>query len=1184
MNTDDYDVIDKFREFALDQGIVLPENIIADGKLHRFRIEGEGKDKQSGAYGLHLDGRPAGFVQNFKTDEKATKWKYTDPNYKKEPITPEKIKDDAERKVNAERKAEAERKADIENKAQAAIQVRKEWNNTKASDHNPYAERKGIQLHNARISEYKGEQQLIIPLQDKAGKLVSLQRIKEKVQEDGAMDSVKMLFKEAQKQGAFSVLNKQPDPQIIAIAEGFATTASVIEDRYSVKNNIMGVMAVDAGNLKAVAEAMRELHPNAEILIFGDKGDLNDKGEKAAIEAARVVNGYSVMPPITKGDFNDYLTGKAGNITISLENLINQSMGKVMAEADKNVVISIIGHDVAYENDVVQNYENVSSQHGLSESIGLAFASFEEVSIRINGKEFEYSPTATAAMIATNIFNSPEMSAIKAENDLKTDNILLSGIEERIADIQGMKAEMGDSIGLDKELLEKILNSDVQDLRKINDEKIQDKAIRIIGRNSENHDAYMSKLVSDYPDVAERLAEIDVTKQAGEPEVIKPEPALFRIDYKQEGSELVYSAYAKNVVDAVKVAEEKGVTEINSYLVSTEGNGDYYANAFREDNEWIDGNGKPLLNEEQKAEVEQYLQNGNSSYSGKYYDKFEAFEAGQDAYRGGNDEYQVKDLPMALEHPHRHDNIINKEQFMLGFMEQATQEDSFKSIEEAFKTRLPHLDADEYLSIALEKVDRTSSEHDYSELPKLPLRESHRNPEISFELINGDSDKLETFNSASDAMERAIEVNAETIKIREQGQFTIEAGRNEDAEFVMPNGENFSKKYVVNSIQDAAVVEQVIEPVVTESLQHQSTPAVEEATARNHDSVKAADEIPIPPLPDLPDFDIPKPDYSSMPDYGYDDSYDAHRAAQEVQSSKAEPILMQPEPTETPKSQQEPEQPRPEVKPVVPTSATPVPAATEKVDISKPDIKAVVPEQKPEPPKPIPKEVADKYLQVEDKFYFRKNKDVVIFEDKGAKLETKLNSPSVAADLVRIAAERNWTEIKITGTPEFKSEVWMEAESRGIATTGYKPTDIDKAMLKERLAKNQTNAIEEVKVLEKTNEKPSVKQMLDDSVDKKIAEQHLKSHPELKETFEYLESLKKQLEKSGAAETQIKVYMDTTKDGIAQMIKAGKYPEYQKTEHRQDTRQDKQQELQKPQPQAQKENAKLKSKDREMEL
>ena len=72
-------------------------------------------------------------------------------------------------------------------------------------------------------------------------------------------------------------------------------------------------------------------------------------------------------------------------------------------------------------------------------------------------------------------------------------------------------------------------------------------------------------------------------------------------------------------------------------------------------------------------------------------------------------------------------------------------------------------------------------------------------------------------------------------------------------------------------------------------------------------------------------------------------------------------------------------------------------------------------------------------------------------EDKGTKLETKLNSSSAAKDLIKTAQERGWDTIKITGTPEFSREVWMEAQIHGIETIGYEPTAIDTAAL--RLAK-----------------------------------------------------------------------------------------------------------------------------------
>jgi hypothetical protein len=103
----------------------------------------------------------------------------------------------------------------------------------------------------------------------------------------------------------------------------------------------------------------------------------------------------------------------------------------------------------------------------------------------------------------------------------------------------------------------------------------------------------------------------------------------------------------------------------------------------------------------------------------------------------------------------------------------------------------------------------------------------------------------------------------------------------------------------------------------------------------------------------------------------------------------------------------------------------------------------------------IPQEVANKYVRDGNNFLHRRNQEVVMFEDKFSKLETKLNSQNIAIDLVKIATERGWQEIKITGTPEFKREVWLEAETRGLKTIGYQPTDFDKAILNVRIGKEE---------------------------------------------------------------------------------------------------------------------------------
>ena len=71
----------------------------------------------------------------------------------------------------------------------------------------------------------------------------------------------------------------------------------------------------------------------------------------------------------------------------------------------------------------------------------------------------------------------------------------------------------------------------------------------------------------------------------------------------------------------------------------------------------------------------------------------------------------------------------------------------------------------------------------------------------------------------------------------------------------------------------------------------------------------------------------------------------------------------------------------------------------------------------------------------------------------------------------------------------------------------------------------------------------NTRQLLDEP-----AEQVTKTRPDLADTLKILSAMQSQLENNGANERQIKTYMATTKDGIAQMIDAGKYPKLQTEE------------------------------------
>jgi hypothetical protein len=111
----------------------------------------------------------------------------------------------------------------------------------------------------------------------------------------------------------------------------------------------------------------------------------------------------------------------------------------------------------------------------------------------------------------------------------------------------------------------------------------------------------------------------------------------------------------------------------------------------------------------------------------------------------------------------------------------------------------------------------------------------------------------------------------------------------------------------------------------------------------------------------------------------------------------------------------------------------------------------------------VPQDIEKRYLRVGGTFYHPKNTDLVAFEDKGNKLETRSDSEQIAESMVRIAEARGWDEIKVSGSETFRREVWLEAASRGMQVKGYSPTEQDKAQLAKRASERPANDIEQGK-------------------------------------------------------------------------------------------------------------------------
>ncbi|MDQ1815794.1 LPD7 domain-containing protein [Massilia sp. CCM 9210] len=90
------------------------------------------------------------------------------------------------------------------------------------------------------------------------------------------------------------------------------------------------------------------------------------------------------------------------------------------------------------------------------------------------------------------------------------------------------------------------------------------------------------------------------------------------------------------------------------------------------------------------------------------------------------------------------------------------------------------------------------------------------------------------------------------------------------------------------------------------------------------------------------------------------------------------------------------------------------------------------------------------FVQRDKQFYYRDKQDTVAFEDTGARLATKNNDVAVARAMVDMAVEKDWKTITVSGADEFKRGVWLEAAARDVPVAGYKPTDVDMALLQER--------------------------------------------------------------------------------------------------------------------------------------
>jgi putative DNA primase/helicase len=293
-----------FSQAMRAHGIVPPEPILADGKLHRCDVDAR-NGKGDGAYLLHLDGIPVGGFQNWQAGDG---WQ----NWCSRAVQSLTAKERAELQTKAE-KLRGQRESEVALRhAEACGRARQTWTSaTPASADHPYLARKGVQPHGLRVRSghlniggIECDGALVVPVLDSSGQLHSLELI--------TVDGNKRYLPGGRVSGCYFIIGELQG--VLVIAEGFATAASIHE-----ATGYATACVFNAGNLLAAAEALRAKLPNVRM-IFGADNDVSATGTnvglKSAQEAARAVGGLVAVPDLDgeKCDFNDVMRAKGADV------------------------------------------------------------------------------------------------------------------------------------------------------------------------------------------------------------------------------------------------------------------------------------------------------------------------------------------------------------------------------------------------------------------------------------------------------------------------------------------------------------------------------------------------------------------------------------------------------------------------------------------------------------------------------------------------------------------------------------------------------------------------------------------------------------------------------------------------------------------------------------------------------
>ena len=297
------DPIEHFRLAITMAGLEAPPNIQADGAIHRYSTDGKPNHK-NGWYFYHGDGTPWGQAGSWDVNggDPVCHWCAESDS----------AMTTAELSAHRQRIKADQVQRDVDTQAtqqQASRAAGALWSQADAAAEHPYLSRKGIEAHGVKMFADK----LLIPMRDTAGKLHSLQAI--------SPDGDKRFHPGGRVKGCYHSIGKPVG--VLIVCEGFATGASLHEATGSAV-----AVAFNAGNLPAVALALRAKYADLKIIIAADDDHLTEgnPGLTKATAAALAVGGLLAVPAFATGrsdkdtDFNDlYLSAGPDAVKACIE-------------------------------------------------------------------------------------------------------------------------------------------------------------------------------------------------------------------------------------------------------------------------------------------------------------------------------------------------------------------------------------------------------------------------------------------------------------------------------------------------------------------------------------------------------------------------------------------------------------------------------------------------------------------------------------------------------------------------------------------------------------------------------------------------------------------------------------------------------------------------------------------------